>query len=67
VASGQMSEPTWGDEVAVGANAPVQFRPGSKAWVVGIRKREGDTLLLIEFEDGTSIEVPGDVIEAAQP
>jgi len=67
MASGEMSEPTWGDEVAVAANAPTRFRPGSKAWVVGMRKREGDTLLLIEFEDGTSTEVPRDLIEAAQP
>jgi hypothetical protein len=59
-------EPTWGDQVVVAASAPDRFRPGSKAWVVGMRKRDGDSLLIIEFEDGTSVEAPADIVEAAQ-
>ncbi len=57
-----MSEITWGDEVVVTADAPLDWRPGSKAWVVGMRKREETVLLIIEFEDGNSVEVPSDVV-----
>ncbi len=56
MAAGEVSEPTWGDEVVVAADAPTEYRPGAKAWVVGLGVRDRD-LLIIEFEDGTSVEI----------
>lgn len=60
----------WGDVVRVTSDAPLDYRPGSKAWIVGMRtagegaasqpvSSERHTLYTIEFEDGSSVEVPG--------
>jgi YD repeat-containing protein len=67
----------WGDTVRVKAGAQPERRPGAIAEVVGIREIEaaeqarqfdapiGSTLYLIEFGDGTSIEIPKAWVEAA--
>jgi len=67
-----MSNPTWGDTVRVKADAPERFRAGALAAVCGIRVVEtsleataachpvGTTLYLIEYDDGSSVEVPGE-------
>lgn len=68
-------ELTWGDSVTIRPDAPAEARPGAGASVCGIRKVEtrgqglefgvtiGTTLYLIEFGDGTSIEVPETWVE----
>jgi hypothetical protein len=61
-----VAEPTWGDEVVVVADAPAPYRPGSRAWVVGLRddpSATGQKLLTIEFEDGSSVDVPDASVE----
>jgi hypothetical protein len=62
----EVRKPGCGDEVVVAAGAPPRFRPGARAWVVGVRTLGGEHLVIIEFEDGTSVEVPAAVIEAAR-
>lgn len=69
-----MTEPTfdfdWNDAVVVTDDAPAKFRPSKIAAVVGMRAVEnafqaeaagfpiGTLLYMIEFSDGTMIEVP---------
>jgi hypothetical protein len=64
-----LSELTHGDEARVLASAPVEFRPTSRAWVVGIRADPAggsdDVLLVIEFDDGSSMEVRSDLVQKA--
>lgn len=56
-----------GDEVLIATAAPADYRPGARVWVVGTRKDpasdsagdSADMLVLIEYEDGTSLEIPG--------
>lgn len=69
----------WGDTVQVKAGAQPERRPGAVAEVVGIREVEnedqarqfkapiGSDLYLIEFGDGTSLEIPEAWLEAAEP
>jgi hypothetical protein len=52
-----MTSPTWGDEVVVRKDAPSRYRPGSRAWVVGVGA-VGVQLLTIEFDDGSSVDIP---------
>ena len=59
---------THGDEVRVVASAPAEYRPSSRDWVVGMRADpagEGDALVVIEFDDGSSVEVPSGVLQKA--
>ncbi len=68
---------TWGDSVRVLAEAPSAYRPGSLGSVCGItvlkdedRARAlgeavGVTLYLVEFVDGTAVEIPETWLEAA--
>ena len=68
---------TWGDVVTVKASAPARFRPGSTASVVALTLLEtpklaerlevamGTEVFTVEFGDGTAIEIPGDLLEAA--
>jgi transcription elongation GreA/GreB family factor len=70
-----MADFTWGDTVRVKAGAQAALRPGAIAEIVGIREVEveaearqfeapiGSKLYLIEFGDGTSIEIPEAWIE----
>ena len=70
-----MADFTWGDTVRVKAGAQPARRPGAIAEVVGIREIEvaeqarqfeapiGSKLYLIEFGDGTSLEIPEAWIE----
>lgn len=51
-----MSEFNLGDEVFVSREAPSEWRPGSKAWVVGLAVPDRD-FVTIEFEDGSSLEL----------
>ena len=72
-----MADFTWGDTIRVKAGAQPERRPGAIAEVVGIREIEvedqaqhfeapiGSKLYLIEFGDGTSLEIPEAWIEAA--
>jgi hypothetical protein len=57
-----MSELNFGDEVVVSSRAPSQYRPGSRGWVVALSLPDRE-LVAIEFEDGSSIELPPDLIE----
>ena len=71
-----MANFTWGDTVQVKASAQAAIRPGAIAEIVGIREIEGEAqaqqfgspigsrLYLIEFADGTSVEIPEAWIEA---
>jgi hypothetical protein len=55
-----MSELTWGD-----ADAPAEFRPGASASAVRFRKNPADPaarLVIVEFKDGSSVEVPEDSV-----
>jgi hypothetical protein len=68
---------SWGDTVQVRAEAGAAMRPGAIAGVVGIRVADdeamarkfevaiGCKLYLIEFGDGTAVEVPEAWIVAA--
>lgn len=60
------------DIVSAISTAPISARPGNKAWIVGVfENRRGEFLksfpegvvYLIEFEDGTSIEVAESQLE----
>lgn len=68
---------TWGDTVRVKVDAAAAARPGALAEVVGIREVEnhdqsnqfwgaplGTTIYLVEFGDGSAIEVPEGMLEA---
>lgn len=54
----------YGETVLVGPSAPTKYRPGSRASVVGL-PTETRNLVVIEFEDGTSIEVPPETLVRA--
>lgn len=72
------SEITWGDTVLVSSNAPVDFRPGAQGSVSGFRdvkqdverqdldSSSGQRLYLVEFQDGTAIEIPGSFLVRVQ-
>jgi hypothetical protein len=74
-----MPDFTWGDSVRVKAGAPAAMRPGALAAVCAMTEIENDaqakeyeapigsTVYLIEFGDGTSIEIPEAWIEAGSP
>jgi len=51
-------KPDWGDSVRVRVDVPEGYRPGEIASVVGFRELGVLTLVLIEFGDGASIEIP---------
>ncbi len=66
-----MTKFTWGDSVRISEDAPANFRPGSRAEVVGIselRQRHGSYLqqfpsgvvYTVEFEDGSDADVHED-------
>jgi len=50
-------ELTFGEEIVVAPDARPEYRPGSRAWVVGL-PTEGRDLVTVEFEDGTSVDAP---------
>ena len=66
---------TWGDSVRVSASAPDELRPGSPAEVVGVTRAEtsvlaarfrvpvGTEVYTVEFSDGSSLEIPEDLLE----
>jgi hypothetical protein len=56
-----MADFDFGDDVRVVEDAPSEFRPGHRAWVVGLPTANRN-LLYIEFQDGSSIEVPPEVV-----
>jgi len=68
---------TWGDSVRVVDGAPVRYRPGSDAEVVGLRTVEtdrqaesagdpvGTRQYVIEFADGSSVELAESWLEPA--
>lgn len=72
-----MERPNWGDTVRIKSDAPTEMRPGTLAAVCGMRRVETDeqsrqftcpigaTVLLVEFGDGYSVELPEDLVEVA--
>ena len=68
----------WGETVRVSKNAPVRFRPTQLSSVCGFRHIEteeqsvifgapmGAVVCLIEFGDGSSIEIPEQLLEKWQ-
>jgi hypothetical protein len=68
---------TWGDTVRVAEKQGLHlaWRPGSLGAICGLRKIEterqasssslelGTILYTVEFEDGESVEIPGDLLE----
>lgn len=72
-----MSLPTLGDTVRIKNDASPAMRPGSLASVCGLRAAEtaeqakpfgcavGTTLCLVEFGDGSSVEIPEALLEVA--
>lgn len=73
-----MSQITWGDTVRIKNVASVDMRPGEFASVCGILTVEteqhakavncavGTTVYLIEFPDGSDIQVSGDWLEKVE-
>jgi len=72
-----MPDFTWGDSVRVKAEAPSEMRPGTLAAICAITEIEyeaqakeygapiGSKVYLLEFGDGTSVEIPEAWVEAA--
>lgn len=72
-----MRKPTWGDTVRVKDDVPPAMCPGRLAAVCGMRKVEtseqanqfgcgiGTVVYLVEFEDGSSVEIPEELLEIA--
>jgi hypothetical protein len=52
----------FGDAVVISPNASARFRPGASGWVVALHQQRRE-LLTIEFEDGTSVNVPPGLVE----
>jgi hypothetical protein len=62
---------TWGDDVIVKVNAPKEYNPSAVGSICGIRTIEtcedsqefssslGESVYLVEFSNGCSIEIPG--------
>ena len=69
-----MSRPTWGDTVQIKDHVSQPMRPGSLASICGMRELEtaeqaeqfgcgiGTTVYLVEFSDGTSMELAEDFV-----
>ncbi|MGL5627153.1 MAG: hypothetical protein ACRDDW_06565 [Candidatus Rhabdochlamydia sp.] len=69
------SEYTWNDYVIIDKDAPEQFHPGEIGVICGMSEIEfeeiakkyyaelGDWFYLIEFKDGSSIQVAGRFLE----
>lgn len=70
-----MRKPTWGDTVRVKGDVPAVMHPGRFAAVCGMREAEtaeqanhfgcaiGATLYLVEFRDGSSLEIPEELLQ----
>lgn len=67
---------TYDDTVRVVASAPIEFRPGATAWVVGVfegaevpkyRSFKVGPVYCIEFEDGQAIDVEEEFLEIVPP
>ncbi len=70
---------TWGDAVLIKKDAPNNFRPGEFASICGMNKiaAKNETnethcdnwewLYIIEYEDGSSVEVPESYLEKYIP
>jgi len=52
-----------GAPVRVAAAAPAAFHPGHIASVLGFRLHQGTPLYTIEYQDGSSVEVPGEYLD----
>jgi hypothetical protein len=75
LAAGEEMKFTWGDDARISDSAPPPLRPGEIVAVVGMRDIQeqkqatqlgvpvGTTLYLIEYSDGSSAEIPGDLLE----
>jgi hypothetical protein len=53
----------WGQEVRVTTNSPDSLRPGSAGSVCGMREFNGGRFYLVEFSDGTAIEILEEFLE----
>jgi hypothetical protein len=67
-----MARFNYNDIVTASPSAPPVFRPGARAWIVGVYENQTDAWLKrfppgvvysIEFEDGSSIEVHESMLE----
>lgn len=56
----------WGQAVRVVTTAPKDMRPGEAGSVCGIRAMDSVRLYLVEFSDGTAVEIPEDLIKAME-
>ncbi|PWG01436.1 hypothetical protein [Sphingosinicella humi] len=67
---------TYGDIVCIRSDAPIELRPGSKAWVIGVTAEQDPrgshfaqfpdgTVYLVEFEGGDAIDVHESMLEPA--
>ncbi len=63
----------WAQDVRVSVTAPADYRPGQVGSICGITRTSEDAslsepagtmLYLIEFADGSSVEVPGAFLDA---
>ena len=61
MASDEVTEFSFGEEVVISATAAPRYRPGSRGWIVALALPER-ALVTVEFEDGSSLEVPPDLI-----
>lgn len=68
----------FGAAVWILPHAPVDFRPRERGWVCGIREvatdseavaagvRIGTVLYIVEFDDGSSMEIPEEYLAAIE-
>lgn len=62
-------EITWGDTIQVTGDAPLKYRPGQFAAVCGVRETSkgeavtAELIFTIEFGDGSSIDIPSELVE----
>lgn len=61
-----MTKPTWGDVVRIVPSAPAEDRPGELASVCGLWETEGGLLVLVEYSDGESREIPEQMLELSK-
>lgn len=52
----------WGQGIRVVIYAPEAMRPGQKGSVCGMRESHRYNLYLVEFSDGSAIEIPEDLL-----
>ena len=54
---------TWGDTGRVDDRAAEEFRPGETGAAVGFREADEGIVVIVEFGDGSSVEMPATWLE----